>query len=317
MLSDLPLFPEQASTIGAGVDHLFFYLMTVAVFFSTLIFALVFYFAIRYRRRGATDKAEQITSSVPLEVLWTVIPLFLEVVMFYWSASLFVRHAVVPKDAQEIYVVGKQWMWKLQHPEGPLEINELHVPVDRPFRLVMTSEDAIHSFFVPAFRIKQDVLPGRYTTLWFQATRPGRYHLFCSQYCGTNHSQMGGWIHVMEPGAYEQWLSGAATTESMEVAGGRLFERLGCGSCHQASDRSRGPSLVGLYGKRVQLASGSTVIADDAYLEASILNPAANVASGFQPIMPTFQGQIDKEDLFKLIAYIKSLKGTERIPATP
>ncbi len=313
MLSNVPLFPERASTIGAGVDHLFFYLLGVAIFFSTLIFALVFYFAIRYRRRSSDDTATQITNSLPLEVAWTVIPLFLEVVMFVWGASLFVRHAVAPPGATDIYVVGKQWMWKLQHPEGPREINELHVPIGRPFRLVMTSEDAIHSFFIPAFRLKQDVLPGRYTTQWFQATKSGRYHLFCSQYCGTNHSHMGGWVYVMEPSSYEQWLTGAMTNESMAAVGARLFARLGCGSCHQTTDQSRGPSLEGLYGKTVRLEGGGTVLADDAYLETSILNPATMVTAGYQPLMPTFQGQIDSEDLFQIIAYIKSLKGTERV----
>jgi len=313
VLTDLPLVPERASTIGAGVDHLFFYLVAVTVFFSTLIFALVFYFAVRYRRRSAADQAAQISSSMPLEVLWTVIPLCLEVIMFYWGASLFVRHAVAPAAATDIYVVGKQWMWKLEHPEGPREINELHVPVGRPFRLIMTSEDAIHSFFIPAFRIKQDVLPGRYTTQWFEATQPGRYHIFCSQYCGTNHAAMGGWVYVLEPAAYARWLNGALTGTSMVGQGGRLFARLGCGSCHQPTDHSHGPSLEGLYGTRVRLQDGSTVLADDAYLKTSILNPAAQVTAGFPALMPTFQGQIDQEELFELIAYIKSLKGPEGV----
>ena len=275
MLSDLPLFPARASTFAADVDHLFFYLLGVSIFFSTLIFLLVFFFAIRYRRRSPLDKAEQITSSLPLELAWTFIPLCLEVVMFAWGASLFVRHALPPADAADIYVVGKQWMWKVQHAEGPREINELHVPVNRSFRLVMTSEDAIHSFFVPAFRIKQDVLPGRYTTLWFNATRTGRYHLFCTQYCGTNHSQMGGWVYVLDDLEYGQWLNGEASGESMASTGATLFARLGCGGCHQSRDQPRGPALAGLYGKRVHLADGSTVLGDDGYIEESILAPAA------------------------------------------
>ena len=311
-MTDLPLFPERASTIGAGVDHLFFYLLGVSVFFSTLIFALVFYFAIRYRRRLPSDKAEQIASSVPLELLWTFVPLCLVAVMFYWGASLFLRHAIAPAGAADIYVVGKQWMWKLQHAEGPREINELHVPAGRPFRLVMTSEDAIHSFFVPAFRIKQDVLPGRYTTLWFQATKPGRYHLFCTQYCGTNHARMGGWVHVMEPDAYQQWLSDHSIGAAMPVAGARLFADLGCGTCHQP-DSLRGPSLVGLYGRRVTLADGGSVVADEAYIGQSILNPAARLTQGFGPLMPTFQGQISEEDLFQLIAYVKSLSEAQGV----
>jgi cytochrome c oxidase subunit 2 len=309
VLSDLPLFPARASTIGAGVDHLFFYLVAVALVFSTLIFGLVFYFAIRYRRRSPADKATQITSSVPLEIAWTVIPLCLSAVMFFWGASLFLRHAIAPPGSADIYVVGKQWMWKVQHPEGRREINELHVPVGRPFRLIMTSEDAIHSFFVPAFRLKQDVLPGRFTTLWFQATQVGRYHLFCSQYCGTNHSLMGGWIEVMEPVEYEHWLSRGSTGDPMQVAGAKLFERLGCSNCHQSTNQGRGPSLEGLYGRRVLLEGGGTTIADDAYIEESILKPATKVTRGYQPIMPTFQGQISEEGVFQIIAFLRSLKG--------
>jgi cytochrome c oxidase subunit 2 len=313
VLSDLPLFPARASTIGAGVDHLFFYLVAVALVFSTLIFGLVFYFAIRYRRRSPADKATQITSSVPLEIAWTVIPLCLSAVMFFWGASLFLRHAIAPPGSADIYVVGKQWMWKVQHPEGRREINELHVPVGRPFRLIMTSEDAIHSFFVPAFRLKQDVLPGRFTTLWFQATQVGRYHLFCSQYCGTNHSLMGGWIEVMEPVEYEHWLSRGSTGDPMQVAGAKLFERLGCSNCHQSTNQGRGPSLEGLYGRRVLLEGGGTTIADDAYIEESILKPATKVTRGYQPIMPTFQGQISEEGVFQIIVFLRSLKG-ERTP---
>jgi len=316
MLSELPLFPVRASTISAGVDHLFFYLLAVALVFSTLIFVLVFYFAIKYRRRSPEDRAVQITSSIPLEIAWTVIPLGLSAIMFFWGANLFLRHAIPPADAADIYVVGKQWMWKLQHPEGPREINELHVPVGRAFRLVMTSEDAIHSFFVPAFRIKQDVLPGRFTTLWFQATRVGRFHLFCSQYCGTNHAAMGGWIYVMEPTEYEHWLSGRSTGEPMTLAGARLFDRLGCSNCHVPADGTRGPSLEGLYGRRVLLEGGRTITADDAYIEESILKPASRVTRGYQPTMPTFQGQISEEGLFQIIAYLKSLK-TERTEVAP
>jgi cytochrome c oxidase subunit 2 len=317
MLSDLPLFPARASTFAGQVDHLTFYLLGVSIFFSTLIFLLVVYFAVRYRRRSDEQKAEQITYSLPLELLWTIVPLCLEIVMFVWGANLFVRRSEAPADATDIYVVGKQWMWKLQHAEGAREINELHVPAGRPFRLVMTSEDVIHSFFVPAFRIKQDVLPGRYTTLWFDASTPGRYHLFCTQYCGTNHAGMGGWVYVMDPRDYEHWLSGAQASESMASFGSAVFARLGCGSCHQSSDQSRGPALAGLYGKEVRLADGSTVLGDDAYIEQSILNPAARITRGYQPTMPTFRGQVNEDDLFQLVEYIKSLKAPERTAITP
>jgi cytochrome c oxidase subunit 2 len=314
MGSDFPLFPEAASTFATSVDRLFLYILGVAVLFSVLIFVLVAYFAVRYRRRPLNATATQIDSSIPLEIAWTAIPLGLTVVIFIWGANLFMHHVLAPPHASDIYVVGKQWMWKLQHPEGPREINELHVAAGRPFRLVMTSEDAIHSFFVPAFRIKQDVLPGRYTTQWFQATKTGRYHLFCTQYCGTNHATMGGWIYVLEPGAYSEWLSRASAGESMATVGDRLFGRLRCGDCHGAVDQARGPTLAGLYGRRVSLAGGGTALADDAYIETSILDPNRHVAVGYQPLMPTFKGQVTQDELLQLLAYIKSLKANEDVP---
>lgn len=312
MISDLPLFPERASTIGAGVDHLYFFLLGVSLFFSTLIFVLVFYFAIKYRRRTQNDRAQQIAGSLPLELAWTIIPFGLEMIMFFWAAGLFFRHARAPDGAADIYVVGKQWMWKLQHPEGQREINELHVPVGQPFRLIMTSEDVIHSFYIPAFRIKQDVVPGRYTSEWFQATKPGDYHLFCSQYCGTNHSRMIGWIHAMAPRDYENWLSGGATGESTAQTGEKLFQRLGCASCHRADGSGRGPSFQGLFGKTVLMEGGQKVVADEGQLRRCILNPSANRVAGYPPIMPTFQGLINEEGLLQIISYIKSLAKGER-----
>jgi cytochrome c oxidase subunit 2 len=307
MLSDLPLWPERASTFAVSVDYLFLFILVVCAFFAVLIFTLVLYLAIRYRRRTPEERATQIKNSLPLELVWTGVPICLAGVMFFWGAALFMRRTIVPPDAQDIYVVGKQWMWKLQHPEGPREIDELHVPVGRPFRLVMTSEDVIHDFFVPAFRLKQDVLPNRFTSLWFEATKTGRFHLFCSQYCGTNHARMGGWVYVLEPSDYQHWLSGAMGNESMTDSGAKLFTRLGCEGCHQSHDTERGPALVGLYGKSVQLAGGETVTGDESYIEESILTPAAKVTRGYTPIMPTFLGQIPPDDLFQLIVYIKSL----------
>jgi cytochrome c oxidase subunit 2 len=234
-------------------------------------------------------------------------------VMFGWGAVLYVRNAQAPAGTFEIYVVGKQWMWKLQHPEGNREINELHVPIGVPIRLIMTSEDVIHSFYVPAFRIKQDVLPGRYTTMWFQPTRPGKYHLFCAEYCGNQHAGMGGWVYVMEPAEYEKWLTGGSSGESMAASGQALFERLGCNTCHRPEGSGRGPSLVGLLGRQVPLMDGRTVVADEGYVRESILNPRAKILLGFQPLMPTFQGQVSEEQLLQLLAYIKSLKQTERV----
>jgi cytochrome c oxidase subunit 2 len=312
MWSDLPLFPQSASTISGRVDMLYFFLVTVAGFFSVLIFGLVFCFALRYHRSARNPVARQIHGSLGLEIVWSVIPLALTMVMFGWGAVLYLRNARTPPGSMEIYVVAKQWMWKIQHTEGAREINELHVPTGAPVRLVMTSEDVIHSFYVPAFRVKQDVMPGRYTSMWFQPTQPGKYHLFCAEYCGNQHSAMGGWVYVMEPAEYEQWLSGGSTGESMVTAGQALFERLGCSSCHKSEGGGRGPSLEGLLGRNVQLDNGTTIVVDESYFRESILNPRAKIVAGYQPLMPTFQGQVSEEQILQLLSYIKSLKKAER-----
>ena len=249
MVNDLPLFPERASVAAGRVDLLYFFLIAVSIFFSALIFGLITYFCVKYRRRPANLQSTQVKSDVRLELAWTGIPLALTMVMFVWGAKLFFHDYNAPPDSMEIFVVGKQWMWKFQHPEGRREINDLHVPLGRPVKLTMISEDAIHDLFIPAFRVKKDVLPGRYTSIWFNASRAGTYHFFCSQYCGTEHSKMGGWVTVMEPADYARGLSGATTGESLPVAGGRLFQQLGCATCHLPDNKGRGPSLVGLAGQ--------------------------------------------------------------------
>jgi cytochrome c oxidase subunit 2 len=303
----IPLFPESASNFAPDVDHLLYYLVAVSVFFTVLIFASIFYFAIRYRRRSDNELPKPIHASLVLEIAWSVIPFGLTMVMFAWGANIFFKESRPPKDAMQIYVVAKQWMWKLQHMEGQREINELHIPVGRPVKLTMTSEDAIHSFFVPAFRTKQDVVPGRYSTTWFTATKPGKYHLFCAEYCGTKHSGMTGWIYAMEPQDYQAWLSGGRSFGSLAENGEKLFQDLACGNCHKADGSGRCPSLVGLYGRSVQLADGRFVNADEAYLRESILQPNAKIVAGYQPLMPTFQGQVTEEGVLELIEYIKSL----------
>jgi cytochrome c oxidase subunit 2 len=312
MRQAFPLFPEQASTIAQGVDALFGFLAAVSLFFSVLIFAFVFYFAIRYRRISDDERPQPIIGSLRLELFWTIGPFLITLVMFGWGASLYFANARAPVRAVDIYVVGKQWMWKLQHPEGIREINELHVPVRTPVRLTMTSEDVIHSFYVPAFRIKMDVLPGRYTSAWFEATKPGEYHLFCAEYCGNKHSAMIGKVIVMEPVDYENWLGGGSSREPLEITGGKLFERLGCVNCHQAKGTGRGPSLANVFGQQVKLEGGQTVTADEGYLRESMLNPGAKVVAGYPLIMPTFQGQITEEGLLQIISYIKSLSKAER-----
>jgi cytochrome c oxidase subunit 2 len=311
MWEGFPLIPEQASTIAEGVDLLYYFLSAVSAFFSVLIFVAIFYFAIRYRRRSDTEIPKPIHGSTALEILWSAIPFCIVMVMFGWGASLYFKNSRAPEGAMTINVVGKQWMWKLQHPEGQREINQLHVPIGRPVRLVMTSEDVIHSFYVPAFRTKMDVLPGRYTTAWFEATKTGEFHLFCAEYCGNEHSLMIGKVIVMEPVAYEEWLSGAASGESMAEVGGRLFAELRCDSCHSSDGSGRGPSLDDVFGRTVVLESGQSVVADEGYVRESILNPRAKVVSGFRPVMPTFQGQISEEQLLQLLAYIKSLSPAE------
>ena len=311
MFSNLPFFPQQASTLAASVDGLYYFLIVVSAVFGTLIAGAVIFFAIRYRRRSDADRPAEMHGSLALELTWTLIPFGLSMIMFGWSANLYLHMVRPPDNAMPIFVVGKQWMWKLQHLEGRREINELHVPVNRPVKLVMTSEDVIHSFYVPAFRMKQDVVPGRYTSAWFEATKPGTYHLFCAEYCGTQHSGMIGSIVVMEQADYQNWLSGNGGQVSLPTAGQALFTQLGCASCHAAGPTSRGPALAGLYGKKVQLSSGETVTADETYLRESIVNPQAKVVAGFQPIMPTFQGLVSEEGLMQLVAYIKAESGSQ------
>jgi len=311
------IHPERASTIAAGVDHLHYFLTAITLMFTAIIFSIIFYFAVKYRRRSEEEKPPKIEGSLGLEILWTLIPTLLAAVAFVWSSSLYFLNSRPPVAALEIFVIGKQWMWQLQHPEGPREINELHVPVGRPIRLTMISQDVIHDFYVPAFRVKKDVLPGRYSSLWFQATKTGRFHFFCAQYCGAQHAGMIGWVYVMTPLDYEQWLSGGVKGESMAQAGARLFGQLGCITCHIPDGTGRGPALVALWGKPVQLQDGRTVIADEAYIRESILNPAAKIVKGYAPIMPTFQGQVSEEQILQLLAFIKSLGGEERKPAKP
>jgi cytochrome c oxidase subunit II len=307
----IPLIPDSASTISGKVDALYFYLSGVTVFFTLLISLVIIFFVIKYRRRSAFEIPRPIAGSHKLETLWSVIPFLIAMSMFAWGAQVYFENSRSPKNANEIYVVGKQWMWKIQHSTGQREINELHVPVGRKIKLIMTSEDTIHDFFVPAFRIKADVLPGRYTTQWFEATKAGTYHLFCAEYCGMNHSGMIGSVIVMQPTEFDNWLSGNSNQQSPAVAGQQLYQSLGCVSCHgQNGEGGRGPALANLSGSKVFLTNGQTVTADEAYLRESIENPSAKVVNGFSPIMPTFQGQVTPEQLIQIISYIKSLQVT-------
>ncbi len=300
-----PLFPEVASTIAASVDRLYFFLIGITVFFSVLIFASILYFAVKYRRKPGRT-AEQVREGLELEIAWSVVPFLITIVIFTWGSSLYIANSRVPDQAMDIYVVGRQWMWKIQHPSGRREINELHVPVGQAVKLTLASQDVIHSFFIPAFRVKQDVLPGRYVTMWFQPTRTGEYHLFCAEYCGTSHSGMIGRVVAMEPEDFQKWLGGV-TDETPAHAGERLFSDFNCVNCHATGARQRCPQLGGLYGTDVQLEGGGHVKFDEAYVRESIINPNAKIVKGYPPVMPTYRGQISEEQILDLIAYIRSL----------
>jgi cytochrome c oxidase subunit 2 len=317
MMRDAPLFPEQASTIASQIDNLFFFALGIAAFFSILIALLIVTLGVRYRRRHAAQVGEapphDSKATTVLEITWSVIPFGILMIMFIWGAKIYFTAARPPADAIQFYVVGKQWMWKVQHPEGRREINEMHVPVGRPIKLLMTSEDVIHSFFIPAFRIKQDVLPGRYTSMWFQADKVGTYHLFCSQYCGAEHAKMGGWVVVMEPHEYQAWLAGEVTGQPAYMSGADLFAARACNTCHRPDTSARAPILTGLFGKQVALQDGRRVAADEAYIRESIIEPQAKIVTGYQPIMPTFKGQLTEEDVIELINYIRGLKAPEGV----
>ncbi len=308
MFENFPLFPEQASSHAKEVDALYITLIAISVFFTVLIVLTVIVFAIRYRRRSENERPPAITGSLLLELTWSLIPLLITLGIFTWAAKLYFDLNRPPAGAMDVFVVGKQWMWKFQHPNGVREINELHVPVGRAVRLTMASEDVIHALFFPAFRVKADVIPGHYRTIWFEATKPGRYRIFCAEYCGTKHAGMIGWVNVMEPSSFQAWLSGGITEGTLEESGEKLFTQLACNTCHFPDRVGRGPILAGIFGRDIQLQTGETVKADETYIRESIVNPHTKIVAGFQAIMPTYQGQISEEGLLQLIAYIKSLQ---------
>jgi cytochrome c oxidase subunit 2 len=311
-MSSFPLFPEAASSIANEVDLIYFFILAVCSFFAVLVSGLVVYFAVKFRRRHPDEVGADIHGSIALELLWTVIPFVLSLVMFVWGADLYFRIARPPADSMEVFVVGKQWMWKVQHPDGVREINELHVPINRNVKITLGSEDVLHDYYIPAFRVKMDAVPGKLTTMWFRATKAGTYQIFCAEYCGTQHSGMIGQVTAMEEHDYEAWLAGGRSTGTAVENGERLFTDLACITCHKNDTSGRGPTLAGVFGSTVELMDGRRVVVDENYLRESIVNPQAKVVRGFQPIMPTFQGTVSEENLMQLIAYIKTLK-----PASP
>lgn len=302
-----PIWPDVASQGASEVDHIVFALIGMALFFIFAVAGPIIYFSFKYRRNNPANRVQSTREAFKIELAWTLIPLGIAMAFFTVAASTYFRQRHPPADAMEIHVIGKQWMWKIQHPQGKREINELHLPVGRPVKLLMTSQDVIHSFYIPAFRIKQDVLPGRYTALWMVPNKPGEYHLFCTQYCGTGHAQMTGRVVVMPKGEYEKWLATGEQSESPVVKGARLFRQYGCSGCHAGSRIVRAPSLVGLYGSVVPLEGGGTTTANEQYLRDSILLPNSQVVAGYEPVMPSYQNRIGEDDLLALIAYLKDL----------
>jgi cytochrome c oxidase subunit 2 len=309
------VFPAEASTISPWVDALYFFLLLMTVFGVVLVGVLITVFSVRYRRER-NPEATQIEGSTIMEATWTIIPLAIFLLVFVWGALLYFRIYDPPTNAMNIYVVGKQWMWKAEHPGGQHEINALHVPTGKPIQLTMISADVFHSFSLPDFRVKREVIPGRYTTVWFEATQPGTYHIFCTQYCGTQHSGMVGDITVLTPDGYKQWLQESTSGMSLAQNGERLFASLGCNQCHSGNAAARGPNLAGVYGSKLSMTDGSQVVVNDAYLRDAILNPSQHVTAGFAPIMPTYQGQVSEDGLIDLVEYIKGLQTNYRVHQT-
>jgi len=305
---NLGLLPPAASTFAPDLDRMLYALIGVTIFFAVLIGYFILYYSIRFKRSRNLLPPPPTKTFVPLEIAWTVIPLAIALSFFVWGGKLFLHeYSNGPKDSYEVYVLGKQWMWKFQHPGGRMEINELHVPVGRPVRLIMVSEDVIHDVYIPAFRIKHDVLPMRYTTLWFEATKEGQYHLFCSQYCGTKHSAMVAEVFAIPPARFEQWLEGTKPQASPVEGGDALLDSLGCRTCHRPGSTAMAPELEGLFGARVALSDGSSLIADENYIRESILDPKAKVVANFQPVMPSYQGRVTEADLVQIVSYLKSV----------
>jgi cytochrome c oxidase subunit 2 len=314
-LTEFALFPPEASAIAPYMDAFYFFLLLISLVGLVLVGLMVGCFSIMFRKEK-NPQATHIEGSTLLEATWTIIPLALFMVCFVWGALLYFRIYNPPTNAMNIYIVGKQWMWKAEHPGGQHEINALHIPVDRDVQLTMISQDVFHSFSIPAFRVKREVIPGRYSTVWFRPTQAGTYHLFCTQYCGTLHSSMIGEIVVMQPDDYQKWVTGSTSGQSLAQNGERLYASLGCNSCHSGTAGARGPNLAGIYRSKVTLEGGRSVTADDEFLRGSILNPTTHQMAGYSPIMPTYQGQVSEEGLIDLVEYIKTLDTNDRIHQT-
>ena len=311
----VPFWPHTAAINAVVVNNLYIAELGVCGLIMVAVVGMMVTFGIRYRRGSTASRAGRVEKTWHFEVVWTSLTMLVFLVLFVWGAAIYIWLFKTPPGDIEIYVVGKQWMWKFEHPGGQREIDALHVPVDKTIRLVMASEDVIHSFFVPAFRVKHDVVPGTYETLWFKADRTGAYSIECAQYCGVQHATMKGYVYVMTPAAYARWLEQQGVHESLAEEGEAVFRAHGCSGCHGANSTVHAPSLVGLYGTLVHLQDGSVRRADERYLRDCILNPRSFTVAGYPPVMPDFSGQISEGDLIKLIAYIRSLGSKKE--ATP
>jgi cytochrome c oxidase subunit 2 len=314
-MTNFALFPPEASKIAPQMDALYFFMVLVSLIGLALVILLVTTFSILYSKKRH-PVAVQIEGSTLLEATWTIIPLGLFLIMFVWGALIYFRVYTPPANAMNIYVVGKQWMWKAEHPGGQHEIDALHVPTGQPIQLTLISQDVFHSFSIPAFRVKREAIPGRYTSVWFEATTPGTYHLFCTQYCGTEHSHMIGEVTVLTPEDYKKWLAGSTSGASLAQNGERLFASLSCNACHNTRPDARGPSLANVYGSSLTLANGEKISVDDAYLREAILNPSQHITQGYAPIMPTYQGQVSEDGVIALVEYIKNLDSDYRVQQT-
>lgn len=320
---NFPFAPERASDFAVQVDAIFYALTALTVFFTVVVLGFLLFLCIRYRVGNNVNRVEDPHSKWHniLEIGWSLPPLFLGLVMFAWAAIPYTQMYKAKPDALQIWVIGKRWMWHLQHANGVRENNELHIPVGKPVQLTLISQDVIHGFFVPEFRIKRDALPGRYNTMWFTPTKTGKYRIYCTEYCGTGHSEMTGICYVMEQRDYQAWLANggekvAANKQTMEQLGESLYNQLACGTCHDKDGIGRGPSLVGIYGMKVKRRDGQIVQVDNNYLRDSILNPSEDIVDKYQQVMPSYKGQLTEAQVLQLIAYIRSLDDIPR-PTTP
>jgi cytochrome c oxidase subunit 2 len=309
---NIPIVPPQASEHAVDHDYLFYAITALTIFFTVVVLSAVVYFAVKYRDGSNADRSNPVDHSDKLEIAWSVVPLVLALAMFGWGAKQWIDLHETPEDAIEIFVIGKQWMWHVQHANGVRENNELHVPVGRPVRLTMISQDVIHAFYIPAFRLQWHVVPGRYTSMWFTPTKTGRFNLWCAMHCGALHSEMGGYVTVMKQADFQAWLANggsqpAATRLTMADQGKKLYEQLACGNCHGAQDNLRGPSLYMLYGKDRLMADGSKVKADEEYIRDSIVNPWARITRGYTNTMPAYKDALSEEQVLQLLAFIKTL----------